>query len=158
TWLTSAVVFGSILAMILLATVFTQIRRLPWRVATVGLIVSLLAVYFVPADMLLGRSMVPRLLLSVVLIGTPVFFASVCFALRFATRKAVDIAFGWNLLGAVAGGLLEFFSMSVGLKALLLVAAATYLVAFLQKGRSEKGDGPASESTGLEPVAAGAAG
>ncbi len=158
TWLTSAVVFGSILAMILLGTVFTQLRPLPWRVATAGLIVSLLAVYFVPGDMLLGRSMVPRLLLSVLLIGTPVFFASVCFALRFATRKAVDVAFGWNLLGAVAGGLLEFFSMSVGLKALLLVAAAAYLVAFLQKGRSEKGERTATESAGSDPVAAGVVG
>ncbi|GMR11982.1 MAG: hypothetical protein BMS9Abin29_0168 [Gemmatimonadota bacterium] len=158
TWLTSAVVFGSILAMILLGTVFTQMRPLPWRVATTGLIVALLAVYFVPGDTLLGRSLGPRLFLSVLLIGTPVFFASVCFALRFATRKAVDIAFGWNLLGAVAGGLLEFFSMSLGLKALLLVAAAAYLGAFLQKERSDTSDPPTGESAGRDSVVAGAAG
>ncbi len=160
TWLTSAVVFGSILATILVGTVFTQLRPLPWRVAATGLIVSLLAVYFVPGDMLLGRSLVPRLLLSMLVIGTPVFFASVCFALRFATRKAVAVAFGWNLLGAVAGGLLEFFSMSVGLKALLLVAAAAYLVAFLQKERHEKGERTPAESSGpgADPVVAGSAG
>lgn len=138
TWLTSAVVFGSILAMILLGTVITQLRPLPWYLAAGGLIVSLLVVYFVPGNLLVGRALAPRLLLSVLLIGTPVFFASVCFALRFATRAAVDVAFGWNLLGAVAGGLLEFFSMSVGLKVLLLLAAAAYLAAFLLKERSGK--------------------
>ena len=156
TWLTSAVVFGSILAMILLGTVVTQLRPLPWYVAAGGLIVSLVIVYFVPGELLLGRTMATRLLLSVLLIGTPVFFAGVCFALRFATRKAVDLAFGWNLLGAVAGGLLEFFSMSVGLKALLLVAAAAYLVAFLIKERSEKRQGSGTESVdpGLVPEGA----
>ena len=63
---------------------------------------------------------------SVLYAGTPVLFASACFALRFREREAADIAFGWNLLGAVAGGLLEFFSMLVGFKALLLVAMAAY--------------------------------
>jgi hypothetical protein len=45
------------------------------------------------------------------------------------------VAFGWNLLGAVAGGLLEFLSMAVGLKALLLVATAAYLAAALVHSR-----------------------
>jgi len=31
------------------------------------------------------------------------FFASACFALLFRTRAEADVAFGWNLLGAVAG-------------------------------------------------------
>ncbi|MEE8148415.1 MAG: hypothetical protein V3T24_12475, partial [Longimicrobiales bacterium] len=158
TWLTSAVVFGSILAMILLGTVVTQLRPLPWYVAAGGLIVSLVIVNFVPGELLLGRGLATRLLLSVLLIGPPVFFAGVCFALRFATREAVDLAFGWNLLGAVAGGLLEFFSMSVGLKALLLVAAAAYLVAFLIKERSEKSRDSGTESVDPGLVPEGAAG
>jgi hypothetical protein len=43
----------------------------------------------------------------------------------------VDVAFGWNLLGAVTGGLLEFSSMIIGLKSLSLVAMLAYLGAFL---------------------------
>jgi spermidine synthase len=139
TWLTSAVVFGSILGMILLATIATKLRPMPWNVASVGLVVSLLVVYLIPGEALLGRTIVPRLGLSVLLIGTPIFFAAVCFALRFASREVVSVAFGWNLLGAVAGGLLEFFSMSVGLKALLLFAVTAYLLAFLAKARQESG-------------------
>ena len=50
----------------------------------------------------------------------------------------MDLAFGWNLIGAVAGGLLEFFSMSVGLRALLLVAVGAYLGAFFLKAKDEQ--------------------
>src|SRR5206468_1195587 len=67
----------------------------------------------------------------VAFVGAPIFFAAACFALLFRERSQAGTAFGWNLLGAVAGGLLEFTSMAVGLKALLLVALAAYLGAAL---------------------------
>jgi spermidine synthase len=127
TWLTSAVVFGSILSMILLATVVMKLRPLNWWFALTGLLLSLLATYFVPPHFLLGYNSLVKIVLSVFFVGTPVFFASACFALRFRERVRVDLAFGWNLLGAVAGGLMEFFSMAVGLKALSLLAIAAYL-------------------------------
>ena len=136
TWLTSAVVFGAILAMILIATVLMQLRPLPWAWAAAGLVLALFATYLVPTEALVGRSTAVRLLLSVLMVGGPIFFASVCFALRFRVRPAADIAFGWNLLGAVAGGLLEFFSMSLGLKALTLIAILAYLSAFLVRLRT----------------------
>ena len=136
TWLTSAVVFGAILAMILIGTVLMELRPLPWSWAATGLIVALCATYIVPTEALVGRSTAVRLLLSVLMVGGPIFFASVCFALRFRVRPAADIAFGWNLLGAVAGGLLEFFSMSLGLKALTLIAIVAYLSAFLIRSRA----------------------
>ena len=135
TWLTSAVVFGAILAMILVGTVLMELRPLPWSWAATGLVLALLATYLVPTEALVGRSTAVRLLLSVLMVGGPIFFASVCFALRFRERPAADIAFGWNLLGAVAGGLLEFFSMSLGLKALTLIAIVAYLSAFLIRSR-----------------------
>jgi hypothetical protein len=96
-----------------------------------GLIVSLLVVYALPTQMLLVSSLVVRLALSVAFVGAPIFFAAACFALLFRERSPAGTAFGWNLLGAVAGGLLEFTSMAVGLKALLLVALAAYLGATL---------------------------
>ena len=136
TWLTSAVVFGSILAMILIGTVLMELRPIPWAWAATGLVVALFATYLVPTEALVGRATAVRLMLSVLMVGGPIFFASVCFALRFRERPAADIAFGWNLLGAVAGGLLEFFSMSLGLKALTLIAILAYLSAFLVRSRT----------------------
>lgn len=133
-WLTSAVVFGAILLMILLGTVIMELRPLSWNLAAGGLILSLLVGYAIPPSSLLFSNDTLRLLASMAYVGTPVFFASACFALRFRTRTAVDLAFGWNVLGAVAGGLIEFFSMSYGLRAMALLAVVAYLMAFLRKG------------------------
>jgi len=52
-----------------------------------------------------------------------------CFAQRFAAREDAAAAFGWNLLGAVLGGLAEFLSMVIGLRHLVGVAALLYLAA-----------------------------
>ena len=65
---------------------------------------------------------------SILARGTP--RPSISFALLFRDEDAIDLAFGWNLLGAVAGGLTEFTSMLVGFRALALVALAAYVVAF----------------------------
>lgn len=131
TWITSAVVFGSILAVILVGTILTERRALPWSVAGAGLIAALLVAYLLPLHLLLSTSPATRLALSILFVGTPVLFASLCFAVRFKARPAADLAFGWNLLGAVLGGLAEFFSMAVGFRALTGVAIAAYLGAFI---------------------------
>lgn len=138
TWLTSSVVFGSILAVILLATVLTKLKPMNWWIAFGGLMATLLAVYFVPVRYLLAGQPALKLLLSVLFVGCPIFFASVCFALRFRERKAANLAFGWNLLGAVVGGLLEFFSMLVGLGALTLFAVAAYLGVLFVRERARR--------------------
>jgi hypothetical protein len=127
TWLTSAVVFGAILAMVLAATILTQLRPLPWALCMGGLIVSLVAAYFVPVHALLRLNEIVRLLLSIAFVGTPIFFAAACFALLFRDRPEANTAFGWNLLGAVAGGLIEFASMITGIRALYLLVLAAYV-------------------------------
>ncbi len=131
TWLTSSVVFGAILLMVLLATIVAKLKPFPFWVGALGLMLSLLATYAIPVHWLNSRDLPVRVGLCALFAGAPVFFASSCFALRFRMRQAADLAFGWNLLGAVLGGLLETLSMVIGLRALTLVAAAAYLLAFL---------------------------
>lgn len=140
TWLTSAVVFGSILVMILLATIWMQLRPLPYGACAVGLVVSLVASYLLPVEWLLGVGAAQKLWRSILVVGTPIFFASACFASSFSQRAAADRAFGWNLLGAVVGGLLEFVSMATSLRTLLLIALAGYALAFAVRFR-RGGDG-----------------
>jgi len=135
TWLTSAVVFGSILFTLLVATVISQLSAPRLSYAVAGLVISLLVVRFVPTSALLVPSTALRLFMSMLYAGTPIFFASMCFAILFRRRARPDVAFGWNLLGAVLGGLAEFLSMLVGLKAMVLFALASYLCAFLLSGR-----------------------
>jgi hypothetical protein len=138
TWLTSAVVFASVLIMILAGTLLTRVHPLAWRSAAIALIVSLVLCYLFPIGRVAGFSVLIRLLASLLYVGFPVFFASICFALLFAQRSDPNLAFGWNLLGAVFGGLLEFLSMALGLKAMILLAILAYLAAifFESTGRS----------------------
>jgi hypothetical protein len=133
TWLTSAVVFASILFMILAGTLLMRWRPLPWRVAGGGLIAGLIINFLTPVQWILSAHVVVRLLLSILFVGTPIFFASICFALVFRDEPSTDIAFGWNVLGAVVGGLIEFSSMAIGLKALTLVALASYVIAIARR-------------------------
>lgn len=138
TWLTSAVVFASVLAMILGGTLFTRVRPLSWRSAAAGLVISLVLCYAFPIGSVAGASILTRMLASLLYVGLPVFFASICFALLFAQRADPNLAFGWNLIGAVGGGLLEFLSMAFGLKAMILIALVLYLAAMLVENVSRR--------------------
>ena len=133
TWLTSAVVFGSILLMILAGTLLMRWKPLPWRYAVAGLMAGLIINFLTPVQSILSANVVARLLLSILFVGTPIFFASICFALVFRDEPATDVAFGWNVLGAVVGGLIEFSSMAIGLKALTIVALLSYLIAVAKR-------------------------
>lgn len=135
TWIASAVVFAAILATMLMATLVTAWRPLPWGLASGGLALSLAVAWALPPGLLLTPSIPLKLLYTVLYVGVPVFLASCCFALRYRTREDAGTAFGWNLLGAVFGGLAEFASMALGFRALFLVALIVYLIAFLIAGR-----------------------
>jgi uncharacterized membrane protein len=138
TWITSAVVFGSILLTILFATLLSDRRPIGWRLAGVGLVMALLVVYALPLHLFATGNGLLKLFMSAVYVGAPVFFAALCFADRFRVRQNANLAFGWNLLGAVFGGLLEFLSMSLGFSALTLIALLAYVAAFLLGLRSAR--------------------
>jgi spermidine synthase len=130
TWLTNAIVFASILIMVLGGTLLMRYRPVPLRFAATGLVLSLLVNWGMPVEAMLVSNTAVKALASILFVGLPVFFASISFALLFRDEDAIDLAFGWNLLGAVAGGLTEFTSMLVGFRALALIALAAYVVAF----------------------------
>ncbi|MCK9555113.1 hypothetical protein M0R36_04785 [bacterium] len=143
TWITSAVVFGSVLTMILLATLVMQRYFLSFRASIIGLGISSYIVYMLPVNLILGEPVAVKLLCSLFMVGMPVFFASLCFTRLFAESISVDTAFGWNLLGSVCGGLIEYSSMILGFKILLFVALAAYLAAFLiyiNRGKNRIGE------------------
>jgi len=121
--------------MILLGTMTMQKRSLPYSFAAVALFVALLVTYATPTEWLLAGSVATRLALSILFAGAPVFFASICFALRFKQRSEPNLAFGWNLAGAVVGGFIEILVVVIGLRSLTLVALIAYLAAFLIERR-----------------------
>jgi spermidine synthase len=135
TWRTSAIVFAALLFALLASTLVAARRRVDARLALAGVIVSLMVVSFLPLRSLAPAADLPRVLFALVICGVPVACAGLAFAARFALRTSVDVAFGWNIVGAVMGGVLELSSMLIGLRALFLVAAVLYLLTFLLVSR-----------------------
>ena len=134
TWLTNGVVFGAILFMLLAATQLMQWKPISGRTSLACLAVTCVAAYFPPRHLLLAFDTPGKLVFSIVVVGAPIFFASTLFAVRFKARLRSDVALGWNLLGAVLGGLLEFSSMTIGIRNLSLVALVLYALSAVASG------------------------
>ena len=132
TWLVNAIVFAGVLVAVLAAVEITQRFRTPPIQVMYGVIlVGLVLGWVVPNSWLLSLPVVPRGIVAVVLAFLPIFAANVVFAKRFADTDNATGAFGANLLGAVLGGCLEYLSLIVGYRGLLIVAGVIYLGAFL---------------------------
>ena len=129
TWFTNAVELESIFVVIFFGTLLSAPVPLPFSACVVALLASLAVLYAMPLGAWLGPGLGLKAIASLLVAGLPIFFASMCFAQRFAAREDAAAAFGWNLLGAVLGGLAEFLSMVIGLRHLVGVAALLYLAA-----------------------------
>jgi hypothetical protein len=131
TWLVNAIVVGSILVVIYLGNLLLQKRTLPPKpVVYCALLASLIALYFIPLDAALPFNLPLRVLIAGLVIGAPVFGASLIFSDSFRRAPDASAAFGANLVGVVIGGALEYSSMQFGLKFLYLVAAAMNVAAW----------------------------
>ncbi len=137
TWLVNALVFTGILLSVLAAVEVARHIRFRRQARLYGVLLAALAVaWAVPAHSLLSLPVVLRFLAATTVAFAPVFIANLVFAERFRDAGSSAVAFGANLLGAMVGGLLEYTSLMIGYRALLLVTAALYGVAFLLGRRS----------------------
>lgn len=137
TWLVNAIVFAGVLVAVLLAVETT--RRLPTPrlpVVYAGIAVSLGAAMAMPNSILLQLPFGPRVVAATALAFAPIYLANVAFAKRFAQVEDAPSAFGVNILGAMCGGCLEYFSLLTGFRNLLIVAGFLYLAAFLLTPRA----------------------
>ncbi len=134
TWLVNSLVFFAILSSVLLA-VFVSARLPPRPPAMLYalLVGALLAAYLLPAGALLGIQQTPlRYATASVIAFLPIFLANLVFAGAFRlTGPTADLAFASNLLGAMAGGMLEYAALAFGYRHLLLVALAFYALSAL---------------------------
>jgi hypothetical protein len=130
TWTVNAAVIAAILAVALLATVLVEKMRAPSVMLAMGVLGALLAASVVvqPASLV---SLAPgmRWIAAAVYVGLPVFFASVLFSRAYGNRPNPTGALAFNILGAVAGGVLEYSSMAFGLDALNWIALGAYISA-----------------------------
>jgi hypothetical protein len=61
----------------------------------------------------------------------PMLFSGILFARSFAHADRKDQALGANLIGSLAGGLLQSVTFVTGIRALILIVAALYFAAMI---------------------------
>ena len=147
TWIVNAAVIAAILFVIVVANLLVErfgFTR-PWPFY-VFLVLAWGVNYFFPVSNLLGLSLGFRGVLASLALALPLFFAGMVFAITFSQTRSVEVALGSNLLGAVLGGIFEYSSLILGIRALYLFAFLFYLVsaAGLRWAPSILGLGPTS--------------
>ncbi|MGI9102474.1 MAG: hypothetical protein ACR2IF_08520 [Terriglobales bacterium] len=154
TWMVNTIVFFAILVTILLANLMVGVAR-PRRLWPLyaGLMVCLALNVSIPLERFLALGAATRMMASCALVFAPILFAAVIFAVSFAGSAQPDLDFGWNIAGAMLGGLMENTSMLLGFRYLVVVAAVFYVASAL-RARATRGE-PA-ETPAFSSVAAGA--
>ncbi len=132
TWTVNAVVFGAFLLTVFLANWAVLKQRAPaLRPAFFVLLGGILVNAVFPLPWLFGLSVPLRIAVCTLLVGVPVFCASVCFSRLFARQTFTGYALGINLVGAMAGGIVEYLSMLVGMRAIWGAVLLVYALAWL---------------------------
>src|SRR6266571_96614 len=137
TWLVNSLVFFAILCSVLLAILFNRRFKVK-RIAPVYLRLFAILVFniLLPPEALLLSNPVIRYILASALAFAPVFLANIIFTNSFRDSETADIAFASNLLGIIVGAGLEYFSMLVGYRLLLIPVIMFYALALFLRGRS----------------------
>ncbi len=127
TWRVTAIVLGAIMALILAANLIVARREgRGTALCYVLLLASLLGSWLFPLGKVTGGGFWVGQVLPTLVLLLPVFFAAMIFATAFRGAEKAGVALGWNLMGGVAGGFLEYMSVVTGFGALALVAMGTY--------------------------------
>lgn len=127
TWQVNGIVISALLIALLLANFVVERSRKPlprfWILG--ALLAGLVMAYALPLNRIPGSPAFAGAVATAVF-ALPVFFAGLLFASEFRMAESPSAALGANMLGAVAGGLLENLSFLFGMRALLLVAVVLY--------------------------------
>jgi len=144
TWTVNTFVISTVLVMILLANVVVS-KGWRWASNPVLCLVPLIALIL--ADWLLREKSLAlstrpglNIVLALVFLASPVFFAGLVFATLYQRSRIPSVAFGYNLLGAMVGGVLEYSSTAIGINNLNLLCLAIYAslaVILVRRGRTE---------------------
>ncbi len=139
TWQVNVLVFSAILMLIFGANLFI-LRKGPFDKTRIffGLFIAIGISYAVPTHSLLALPLAGQWIAGALVTALPLFFAGMLFSQIFEKRQEPTTSLGYNLIGAICGGLLEYSSMALGTKNLYLLALVLYILAFLVHGR-EKG-------------------
>jgi hypothetical protein len=134
TWVNSSLVFLAVLALVLAANWTAALLRGSWVLpaAFALLIASCLITLVYPLRNLLAvESTALRFVLASLMTFSAIYFANLIFSVTFRDQQLPEQLFGWNLLGATAGGIVEYASMALGYNALAVIVAVCYTLVFV---------------------------
>jgi len=132
TWLVNAFIISAIMLLILLANyTAARFKHLNIKLIYILMGISILISLFIPLDIFQALGFWVKSIIAGLILNLPVFFAGLIFINSFRKTKYKDTAFGSNLLGATAGGLLESLSFVFGISMLLLVVMFFYLLSLI---------------------------
>jgi len=134
TWVVASLAIASVLTMALLANAIVARKTIarPWLVA--GVLVGLLVLnYLIPIGRVAFDSRVAESVFYAALVFSPILCAGLLFGSAIARSTSLTRDYGTNLLGAMVGGVVEYFSLVTGFRALLLVIAICYIGAVLAR-------------------------
>lgn len=138
TWVVNSLVIGGLLLLILTANLLvSQMPGISSRMVYLGLFTSLMISYLIPIQFYFFESEVLKAIASTFVLCLPVFFAGIIFIRSFQNAQFAGTALGSNLMGSVLGGLLESFSLWIGIKSLVLIACCLYAASYLALRRRE---------------------
>jgi len=132
TWFVNALVFGSVLTMVLLANWIAHVWPMQRSTPLFLLLLAALGVaWALPPAMFSAWDPVAKYLASSVVLFVPILLGNLAFSQAFRASASPARAFGANLLGAVVGGVSENLALITGYRALFLIAGALYVLVWI---------------------------
>ena len=136
TWSSASLAIASVLVMALASALVVSRVAIRRRGLIAAALLALLAVnYLVPVGRVTFDSRIAESLFYGLLVFSPVFCAGLLFSASFKDSSSTADDFGANLLGAMVGGVGEYFSLLEGYRFLLIVVAVCYMLALASRRR-----------------------
>ncbi|MCX6986338.1 MAG: spermidine synthase, partial [Lentisphaerae bacterium] len=131
TWFVTMLVVAGVLLMVLGANIVAMCLKQfnVWMYAP--LFASLLLLYVVDRNFILGLDFNWRFLWTLLVVPLPIFFAGLIFSTTFRDAVSPAAFFGANLIGAMIGGFCEYIGMVTGTKSLMLLVICAYFLSLL---------------------------
>ncbi|MEW6077169.1 MAG: hypothetical protein AB1724_05130 [Thermodesulfobacteriota bacterium] len=128
-WLVNSIVIvGVLIAVGLSNMVILLYPRLPYWPSYLIIFASLALGFVFHPGFFLGYDFPTRGLAGILRVALPVFGAGLVFSSSFRQATNPPVALGWNLLGAMIGGLGEYLSLITGVRLLGAVIILLYLL------------------------------
>jgi spermidine synthase len=152
TWLVNSIVISGLLLLIVASNFLVQwMPELPVTIGYVGILVTIVAGYFIPLERFFFQSIWLKALAATGVLCLPVFFAGIVFIRSFAKEGFRSEALGSNLLGALMGGVLESLSMWTGIRSMLVIAGLLYLASWWALRAQTRPEAIADRVSALQP-------